>query len=573
MNASNYVIFLGRKNMSFKTTAQLAALLLSAALFTACGNGDAETSTNDPSATTSTFDLGRRIEKLASDEFQGRAPSTAGGQAASQYIADEMSKAGLAPAGENGTYFQAVELTAMTVLPSSSMTITAGEETLINADQNTNSVFWTKRLDSSVSVSDAELVFVGYGVNAPEYGWNDYEGLDVKGKTVVMLVNDPGFATKDANLFNGNAMTYYGRWTYKYEEAARQGAAAVLVIHETEPASYPWEVVSGSWTGEQYDLVRPDGGASRSALEGWLHIDAAQKLFDKAGLNMRQLMTAAAQKGFKPVPMSGLSLDATINQSVKTTQSRNVAGVIKGSVRPDEYVLYMAHWDHLGMSEAVEGDDKIFNGAVDNASGTSVILEIGETMVDRGTPERSVIFVAVTAEESGLLGSAYYGEKPLVPLAKTVGGINIDALLPIGETKDMKVIGFGSSELEDLLKKQLNKRGMYVVPDTKPEAGYFYRSDHISLAKLGVPMLYSDAGNNHVVNGMTYGQNFEEEYTKLRYHKVADEYDNSWDLSGIKQVSDILLDMGYDLANSEDWPNWYEGTEFRGLRDEMLAKD
>ena len=573
MNASNYVIFLGRKNMSFKTTAQLAALLLSTALFTACGNGDAETSTNDPSATTSTFDLGRRIEKLASDEFQGRAPSTAGGQAASQYIADEMSKAGLAPAGENGTYFQAVELTAMTVLPSSSMTITAGEETLINADQNTNSVFWTKRLDSSVSVSDAELVFVGYGVNAPEYGWNDYEGLDVKGKTVVMLVNDPGFATKDANLFNGNAMTYYGRWTYKYEEAARQGAAAVLVIHETEPASYPWEVVSGSWTGEQYDLVRPDGGASRSALEGWLHIDAAQKLFDKAGLNMRQLMTAAAQKGFKPVPMSGLSLDATINQSVKTTQSRNVAGVIKGSVRPDEYVLYMAHWDHLGMSEAVEGDDKIFNGAVDNASGTSVILEIGETMVDRGTPERSVIFVAVTAEESGLLGSAYYGEKPLVPLAKTVGGINIDALLPIGETKDMKVIGFGSSELEDLLKKQLNKRGMYVVPDTKPEAGYFYRSDHISLAKLGVPMLYSDAGNNHVVNGMTYGEDFEEEYTKLRYHKVADEYDNSWDLSGIKQVSDILLDMGYDLANSEDWPNWYEGTEFRGLRDEMLAKD
>ena len=260
--------------MSFKTTAQLAALLLSTALFTACGNGDAETSTNDPSATTSTFDLGRRIEKLASDEFQGRAPSTAGGQAASQYIADEMSKAGLAPAGENDTYFQAVELTAMTVLPSSSMTITSGEETLINADQNTNSVFWTKRLDSSVTVSDAELVFVGYGVNAPEYGWNDYEGLDVKGKTVVMLVNDPGFATKDANLFNGNAMTYYGRWTYKYEEAARQGAAAVLVIHETEPASYPWEVVSGSWTGEQYDLVRPDGGASRSALEGWLHIDA-----------------------------------------------------------------------------------------------------------------------------------------------------------------------------------------------------------------------------------------------------------------------------------------------------------
>jgi len=559
--------------MSFKTKMQLAALLVSTALFTACGIGETDTTTNDPSATSSTIDIGRRIEKLASDDFQGRAPSTPGGQAASQYIADEMSEAGLAPAGENGTYFQAVELTAMTVLPTSSMSISDGGETIIDADQNSNSVFWTKRLDSSVSVSDAELVFVGYGVNAPEYGWNDYEGLDVKGKTVVMLVNDPGFATKNADLFKGNAMTYYGRWTYKYEEAARQGAAAVLVIHETEPASYPWEVVSGSWTGEQYDLVRPDGGASRSALEGWLHIDAAQKVFDTAGLNMRQLMAAAAQKGFKPVPMGDLTLNATINQSVKTTQSRNVAGMIKGSVRPDEYVLYMAHWDHLGMSDAVEGDDKIFNGAVDNASGTSAILEIGETMIERGTPERSVIFIAVTAEESGLLGSAYYGEKPLVPLAKTVGGINIDAVLPIGETKDMKVIGFGSSELEDLLKKQLNKRGMYIVPDTKPEAGYFYRSDHISLAKLGVPMLYSDAGNNHVVNGMTYGEDFEDDYTKYRYHKVGDEYDNSWDLSGIKQVSDILLDMGYDLANSEDWPNWYEGTEFRGLRDDMLAED
>jgi len=387
---------------------------------------------------------------------------------------------------------------------------------------------------------------------------------------VVMLVNDPGFATKDENLFKGNAMTYYGRWTYKYEEAARQGAEAVIVIHETEPASYGWNVVSGSWTGEQYDLVRPDRGASRSALEGWITYEKASKMFADVGLDLAKMKSDAAIKGFKPVPAPELKLSAQIDQSVKTTASRNVAGVLKGATRPDEYVLYMAHWDHLGTSPDIEGDDKIFNGAVDNASGTAAIIEVAETMVERGTPDRSVIFVAVTAEESGLLGSAYYGEKPLVPLAQTVGGINIDAMLPVGETKDMKVIGFGSSELEDLLKRQLEKRGMYVVPDDKPEAGYFYRSDHISLAKLGVPMLYADPGNNHITKGMTYGEKFGKEYTKERYHKVSDEYDNSWDLSGIVQATDIMLDMGYELANSEQWPNWYEGTEFRGLRDEML---
>ncbi|GGX58658.1 hypothetical protein GCM10011309_05040 [Litorimonas cladophorae] len=473
--------------------------------------------------------------------------------------------------GENGTFFQSVELTAATVLPTSTMTIRNGDAVLVDADQKTNGVFWTKRIDPEVTVSNSDLVFVGYGVNAPEYGWNDYDRIDVTGKTVVMLVNDPGFATKDDALFKGNAMTYYGRWTYKYEEAGRQGAAAVLVIHDTAPASYGWDVVSGSWTGEQYDLVRPDGGKSRANVEGWLHLDTATQIFEAAGLNLAEQMSAAASKDFKAVDLTGLQLDADIEQDVKTTTSRNVAGGIKGSEMPDEYVLYMAHWDHLGMSEDVDGEDKIFNGAVDNATGTAAIIEVAETMVERGAPKRSVLFVAVTAEESGLLGSAYYGAKPLVPLAQTVGGINIDAMLPVGETKDMKVIGFGSSELEDLLKKQLDKRGMYVVPDDKPEAGYFYRSDHISLAKLGVPMLYADPGNNHVTNGLTYGEKFAKEYTDERYHKPGDEYDTSWDMSGIVQATDIMLDMGYDLANSDQWPNWYDGTEFRGLRDEMLA--
>ena len=553
----------------FKRVKLASALLVSSAFLLACSSEDTSAPVGNLDATASASDLSRRIERLASDKFEGRAPSTRGGKAASQYIADEMASAGLSPMGENGTFFQAVELTAATVLPTSTLSIQNADTQVLDGNSTENAVFWTKRLQKSVSVENSELVFVGYGVNAPEFGWNDYAGLDVEGKTVVMLVNDPGFATKDEKLFKGNSMTYYGRWTYKYEEAARQGAAAVLVIHETEPASYGWNVVSGSWTGEQYDLVRPDKGASRAALEGWITYDQAEKMFASAGLNLAKMKTDAALKGFKPVPAPSLTLDAKIDQTVKTTTSRNVAGVIKGSTRPDEYVLYMAHWDHLGTSPDIEGEDKIFNGAVDNATGTAAIIEVAETMVERGAPERSVIFVAVTAEESGLLGSSYYGEKPLVPLAQTVGGINIDAMLPVGETKDMKVIGFGSSELEDLLKRQLEKRGMYVVPDDKPEAGYFYRSDHISLAKLGVPMLYADPGNNHVTNGLTYGEKFSDEYTKERYHKTADEYDNSWDLSGIVQATNIMLDMGYDLANSEQWPNWYEGTEFRGLRDEM----
>ena len=557
--------------MTFIRHAKLTSILLiSTAIIIGCKANNDIPSAGDPSASASAADISRRIERLASDEFEGRAPSTPGGRAASQYIADEMASAGLSPMGENGTFFQPVELTASRVLQTSTMTIRQGRNQALDGNTTDNAVFWTKRLQKSVSVKDSELVFVGYGVNAPEFGWNDYAGLDVKGKTVVMLVNDPGFATKDEALFKGNAMTYYGRWTYKYEEAARQGAEAVLVIHETEPASYGWDVVSGSWTGEQYDLVRPDRGASRAALEGWITYDQANQMFGRAGLNLAKMKSDAALKGFKPVAAPSLKLSATIDQDVKTTTSRNVAGVLKGKTRPDEYVLYMAHWDHLGMSENVEGEDKIFNGAVDNATGTASIIEVAETMAERGAPDRSVIFVAVTAEESGLLGSAYYGEKPLVPLAQTVGGINIDAMLPVGKTKDMTVIGFGASELEDLLKRQIEKRAMYVVPDDKPEAGYFYRSDHISLAKLGVPMLYTKPGNNHITNGLTYGEEFSKEYTAERYHKPGDEYDNSWDISGIVQATNIMLDMGYDLANSDQWPNWYEGTEFRGLRDEML---
>ncbi len=561
--------------MQYKFSKNTLKLALGVSTLTLVGLGGCSGSTSQPSQVetppiASAADIGRRIERLASDEFEGRAPGTPGGQKASQYIADEMKMAGLVPMGKDGSYFQPVQLTETTVLPSSDLTITNGLETLITADQKTNAVFWTKRLAQSLNIEDSELVFVGYGVVAPEYGWDDYADLDVSGKTVVMLVNDPGFATKDDSLFKGNSMTYYGRWTYKYEEAGRQGAAAAIVIHETAPASYGWDVVSGSWTGAQYDLVRPDGGASRTLVEGWLHKDAAQTVFSAANLDYDAMKTAALTQGFKPVPMGNLKLSATLNQKIKTVESRNVAGGIIGTEYPDEYVLYMGHWDHIGINPNIEGDN-IWNGAVDNATGTAAIIEIGEAFVQQGAPKRSAIIVAVTAEESGLLGSAYYAEDPLVPLENTVAGINIDAILPLGRTKDMIVVGHGASELEDRLNDVLKPRDMYIVADPKPEAGYYYRSDHISLAKKGVPMLYADSGNEHLINGLEFGENFANEYTRERYHKPSDEYDNSWDLSGIEHTTEILFELGYNLANSSDWPNWYEGTEFRTLRDAMRA--
>ncbi|NNC38992.1 MAG: M28 family peptidase [Hyphomonadaceae bacterium] len=549
---------------------QLATVALLTTALTACAPADTDMPTTPETSSITAADLGRRIERLASDEFEGRAPGTKGGQLASQYIADEMKAAGLKPMGKDGTYFQPITLTEMTVQDGSFMQIAKdGGETTEYVMQD-NAVFWTKRYTESATVEDSDLVFVGYGVVAPEYGWNDYAGMDVKGKTVVMLVNDPGFATKDEALFKGNAMTYYGRWTYKFEEAARQGAAAAIVIHETEPASYGWDVVSGSWSGAQIDLVRPDKGASRTALEGWLTVEASQKLFEDAGLDFAEQKAAASTKGFKPVPMPGLKLSAQINNTISTVESRNVVGGVTGEKHPDEYVLYMGHWDHLGKKDGEEGEDTIHNGAVDNATGTSAIIEIGEAFAQQDNLDRSVIIVAVTAEESGLLGSAYYAEDPIVPLEKTVAGINIDGVLPVGRTKDMIVVGYGASELDDRLKAIIEPKGMYVTPDPNPQAGYYYRSDHISLAKKGVPMLYADSGVDHEINGREYGEKFGEEYVKERYHRPGDEYNHTWDLTGLEQLSINFFELGLDIANTEQWPNWYEKAEFRTLRDEML---
>ena len=515
-------------------------------------------------------DIGKRLEALASDTFEGRAPGTKAGEASAQWIADDMARVGLKPAVE-GDWFQTVEMNAQSVdLESSNLTLDINGETRTLAPA-TETVFWTKRqVEDTISFTDSDLVFVGYGVVAPEYSWNDYEGLDVKGKTVVMMINDPGFATEDPALFNGKAMTYYGRWTYKFEEAARQGADAAIIIHETAPAAYGWNVVSGSWSGEQADLVRKGQGMDRIPMEAWITKDVAQDLFAASGLDYEALKVAAHTPGFKSVPMTGIKASGQINQTVKRAVSRNVAGMIEGSETPDEYVLYMAHWDHLGKKINFAEEDAIHNGAVDNASGVAVMLDIAEKFATGPAPKRSVVFMSVTLEESGLLGSAYFAENPFIPLNQIVSGVNMDGMLPIGKTKDMVVIGSGASELEDRLAELLTAQDRVVRPDPTPEKGYFYRSDHISLAKKGVPMLYADGGPDKVDGGIDAGMAAAADYTVNRYHKPSDEFDANWDMSGFEEDATIFYQLGHDLADSADWPNWYEGNEFRALRDAMM---
>lgn len=574
-----------------RSPSTLPIVALSAILLGACGEADPGSEVGgsevaapasarsltavaaDISASTAAItdvDLGARIEWLSHDDLEGRAPSTPGGQQASQWIADEMARVGLEPMSGEG-YFQAVPLVEATLDPEASaltLTLPDGERPLSFGDET---VFWTKRLDSDLAFDASEVVFVGYGAVAPEYGWNDYAGLDVSGKTVVMLVNDPGYATQDAALFNGRAMTYYGRWTYKFEEAGRQGAAAALVIHETEPASYGWGTVESSWSGAQYDLDRGSGADPRAMLEGWITRETAESLFAGVGLDLDELKAAAARPGFTPVALEGVTASGSLTTSIARRESRNVGGIVRGTERPDEYVLYTAHWDHLGVSPDENAADRIFNGAVDNATGTAGILEIAESYQDRDAPARSVLFLAVTAEESGLLGSEYFAVNPTVPLASIVGGINIDAIYPVGPSNDVVVVGYGASELEDELAAVAGPLGKSLTPDGSPEAGYFYRSDHISLAKRGVPMLYADPGPDLIDGGPAAWGAYDDGYRADRYHAVADEYDASWDLTGIVEMLEILRTVGQNLADSDRWPNWYDGNEFRGLRDAMRS--
>ena len=505
------------------------------------------------------------IESLSSDNMQGRNPGTEGGQLAKNYISEQFSLTNLKTF--DNSFFHEVPAVSSTVKDSSFFTISFRDRDR-KLNYGSEVVFWSKRNIKNQKIDSSDLVFVGYGIVAPEYNWNDYEGIDVSGKTVVMLINDPGFDTGRLNLFNGRAMTYYGRWTYKFEEAAKQGAAAAIIIHEEEAAAYPWSVVENSWTGPQLDLQRKDLGISRTILESWISIDVADEIFTFTGFNYDLLKEFALDKTFQAFEMKGLSLTSNINSDISYFSSHNLIGYKEGVSKPDEYLIFMAHWDHLGVNKDLTGD-QIFNGAADNAAGVAAVIELARKF-DQVQTERSIIFTALTLEESGLLGSAYLAENPPVDLANVVAGFNFDRILPTGKTKDMAVIGYGASELEDILEAELEKEGRYINPDPNPEKGYFYRSDHISFAKKGVPVLYADDGFDLEIGGIEKGFNEIYDYTNYRYHGVDDEYDPSWNLEGFEQTINTLFNISFELSNSNDWPNWYEGNEFREIRDAQL---
>ena len=503
------------------------------------------------------------VEILSSDEMEGRAPATRGAERAIAYIKGEYERIGLKPA-LGDTYRQAVPLVEITGYDFSDLKI-RGDGGELAFNYLDDMVIGTTRLQDRSELKDSELVFVGYGVVAPEYGWNDYEGVDVEGKTVVVMINDPGFAIQDEDMFSGRAMTYYGRWTYKFEEAARQGAAGALIIHQTEPASYGWDVVRNSWSGTQYG-IGIETGAPRLEAEGWIQLDVAREIFDMAGFDLDEALENAIKPDFQSFDM-GLYANADFNNEFAHSQCYNLIGYIEGTDYPDETIVYMAHWDHLGMVETEDGVD-IYNGAVDNATGVGAILSIAERMMTHDeAPKRSVVFLAVTAEESGLLGSKFYADNPVFPLETTVGGINIDALNVYGPTWDVSVVGYGNSEMEDYLRRHAEAQQRHLVQEPTPEAGYFYRSDHISLARKGVPMIYAQGGTDYI------GQ--DEEYAKKvaadlapRYHAPTDVIHDLWVWEGMHQDMWMFYSLGLELANSTDWPNWYEGNEFRQLRDE-----
>ena len=503
----------------------------------------------------------KHVVTLASDEFEGRAPGTAGGEKTKNYIASHFESLGLNSFG--GSYLMPVNLTGINLIVDESFFNLSVNGEMLDLNYRTDVVYGTTRQIEEVTFDDSDLIFVGYGVNAPEYDWNDYK-VDVKGKTVVMLINDPGFELKGAE-FNGKAMTYYGRWTYKFEEAARQGAAGVLIIHETAPASYPWGVVENGWSGEQLNLTFADRNLNRSALEGWITLETAEQLFAELGTSYDEMKSLALTKDFQPVAMEGMKLSSKMVNSIRTSDSHNVVGYVEGSEAPEEFVLIMGHWDHMGVDTSLEGD-QIYNGAVDNATGTAAVMHMAETFSKR-KPKRSVAFIGLTAEESGLLGSAYLVENAPFEYRNVIGGLNLDAFPAIGKSKDITIIGYGASELEAILDKHASVQGKYLAPDKSPEAGFFYRSDHINFAKKGIPMIYADPGIDLVDGGIEKGSELARNYTANDYHKPTDEVRDDWDWEGIEQDMDIFTNFIDDLANSGEYPNWYIKSEFRALRD------
>jgi Zn-dependent M28 family amino/carboxypeptidase len=507
----------------------------------------------------------RYFEKVASDEMQGRAPATEGEKRTVAYLETEFKRLGLT-AYKDGSYRQAVPVVQIDPVSVSSMTLT-GDKTAATLVYKTDMMAWSTRMVPEIKLENSEMVFAGYGIVAPEYNWNDYKDLDVKGKTVVVLVNDPGFATQDPKLFTGNAMTYYGRWTYKFEEAARQGAAMLLIVHETEAASYGWNVVAGT-SPIRFELADANKNMHKAQVEGWLSLDAAERLFAANGSSLKQMKAKALKPDFKAIPLNAKA-SISIKNNLREIDSNNVIGFIPGSKTPDEAVIYMAHWDHFGLDFS-RSDDKIFNGAQDNAGGIAGLLALAEKFKQGPAPERSIAFVAVTAEERGLLGSRWYAEHPLFPVNKTVAGINMDIMNVYGPMRDVMVFGYGSSELEPILAKYAKAQNRYIAPEPTPQDGFYYRSDHFNLAKKGVPMLYARGGIDSVANGKDWGLQQRKNYVTDYYHKVNDEFDPKWDLRGSQQDLFLFYQVGLEVANSQSWPNWLPGKEFKAIRDKSL---
>lgn len=539
----------------------LALTLLTSAVITGCGTQNTE-QTNTASDFTASYNsinkeqLTEHIKVLASDEFEGRAPSSKGEELTLDYLTKQLTAIGFKP-GNGDSFLQAVPMVSIEASPEMTLSI-GGKDYQYGHDM----VMGSSRISDFEQLKDSELVFVGYGVNAPEYQWNDYEGLDVKGKTVVILVNDPGFATKDPALFNGNAMTYYGRWTYKYEEASRQGAEGAIIIHETAPASYGWSVVEHSWTGPQFGFVREDLNKGRVAVEGWVNTDVAKELFANAGLNFEQAKAKAA-KGSYHVDMGDLTASVTVKNTVKKSTSYNFIATLPGSVKPDEHILYTAHWDHLGKDSSKDGD-QIYNGAVDNASGTAALIEVAEAFSKLPVaPERSITIMAVTAEEQGLLGSKFYAANPVIPAAKTVANINMDALNVNGRSKDVSVYGLGQSQLDEYLTVAAKKQGRIISGDPRPAAGIYYRSDHFAFANIGIPALYAKSGPEPVDAATKALREVLNPILAKCYHNACDEYNEQWDLSGAVEDMQAFFEIGYELSNEGVWPKWSKTSEFK----------
>ena len=509
------------------------------------------------------------IAVLANDSLMGRKPFTAGETKATAYIAGQFKKIGLEP-GNKGSYFQDVPMVEITSTPSDGMTITGGKAP-VSLHFMTDFVAATRREVDTVQLKNSPIVFAGYGIVAPEYHWNDYAGLDVKGKTVIVLVNDPGFKSGDRTLFKGDTMTYYGRWTYKYEEAARQGAAAIFIVHQTEPASYGWSVVTNSNTGAKLYLQQADKHMSRCRAEGWITEDAAKKLFSAAGIT-GDIRAIARKRDFKAIPLN-MNAMLTIHTKLKYATSHNVVAVLKGSERPDEYILYTAHWDHLGVGTPDAKGDSIYNGAVDNASGVAAILSEAKAFAAlKEKPKRSIVFLAVTAEEQGLLGSEYYATHPLFPLNKTVADLNMDALGDYGPTSDFAITGKGQNDLEAYVEDFAKQDGQTVTGDKNPGAGGYYRSDHFNFAKVGVPALDLNTGATSVEHGEAWGKQKQKDYNEHRYHQESDNYSDSMDARGMAQVANLLFKVGDKLANETTFPGWKNGSEFKTIREKSMAK-